>query len=196
MATQLLKNYLVYPCKVMGISQSYTGIYSHKTNLTGSPCDYPIDEAGNDTGRTWMFCPCDGMRIARITGVGASNTNTLWLESTSQVVMPLGLNYITLMVVHPEDDDLSKLKTGQIFKRGEPICREGKDGRASGNHFHFSFGCGKMIGLGWRQNNLGAWVITSTGGPVKPEAACYLDTNLTKVIKTQGIVFPKLPVEK
>ena len=35
----------------MTITQSYTGTYSHLTHTTGYPKDYPIDEAGKDTGR-------------------------------------------------------------------------------------------------------------------------------------------------
>ena len=34
-----------YPAKVMNITQSYKGSFSHSKNYNGSPRDYPIDEA-------------------------------------------------------------------------------------------------------------------------------------------------------
>lgn len=188
-----MKNYLIYPTKVMNITQGYTGSFSHSKNSSGTPKDFPIDEAGKDIGRDYIYCPCDEMKVTRIYGVGNSGTNTIWLTSTSKVDMPCGSDYITMMIIHPEDDDLSKLKVGQIFKRGEPMFREGKDGFATGNHFHIVFGKGNIVGNGWVQNNKSEWVLNTTNGTIKPEDACYLDSNFTKVINTQGIQFQTLP---
>ena len=42
---KLNKNYLTYPTKVMNISQNYASSYSHATHSSGTPKDYPIDEA-------------------------------------------------------------------------------------------------------------------------------------------------------
>lgn len=188
-------NTLTYPCKTMNITQSYTGSYSHAPNVSGSPKDYPIDEAGTDSGRDWFFCPCDEMQVVRITGVGNSYTNAIWMTSTSPVVMPCTTDSITIMLIHPEDDDLSKIKVGQKFKRGDKVCREGKDGNATGNHFHMSFGCGKIEGNGWKQNSKGAYVLTTTGISIKPEEACYLDSNFTTVKNANGIKFEALKGE-
>ena len=38
-------NYLIYPTKVMNITQNYSNSYSHAPHSQGTPADYPIDEA-------------------------------------------------------------------------------------------------------------------------------------------------------
>ena len=186
------KNYLTYPTKNLKITQSYKGTYSHSGNYNGNPCDFPIDEACAGSDREYMYCPCDEMKIKYIYGVGGKGTNTIWLESTSKVDMPCGTDYVTIMVIHPMDDDLSKLKVGQKFKRGEKMFREGTDGNASGNHFHISVGKGKYRN-GWVQNSRGNWVIDTVGGAIKPEQAFYIDRSFTKIYKTSDIVFKDLP---
>lgn len=188
-----MANYMVYPTKIMNITQCYTGTFSHSANNTGNPKDYPIDEACENSGRSYIYCPCDEMEVVRIYGVSNNGTNTIWLTSTSKVDMPVITDYVTMMVIHPEDDDLKKLKVGQKFKRGEPMFREGKDGNATGNHFHISFGLGKLYLNGWMENDKKAWVIRSSGGSLKPESACYLDPNITTVRNSQGIKFKTVP---
>ena len=184
-----MANYLIYPCKTMKITQNYLGTTSHYPHTVGHPKDYPIDEGCTDTGRDYMYCPCDKMKVKRIYGVGARGTNTLWLESTSKVLFADGTeDYFTLMVIHPNDDDLRKLKVGQTFTRGQQICREGKDG-ATANHFHFSGGKGKMSGTGWTANTRGKYVLTTTNGACKPELLFWIDTSFTKVISKGGISF-------
>ena len=188
-----MKNYLVYPCEVMRITQNYNGKTSHYPHTVGYPKDYPIDEGCADSGRSWFRCPCDKIQVKRIYGVGSRGTNTIWLQSTSKVYFPDGTaDYVTLLITHPEDDDLSKLKVGQTFVRWQKICREGKDG-ATGNHLHISVGKGKISGNGWVQNSRGKYVLTTTGGTFKPEKLFYIDRNLTKVISSGGLVFKSLP---
>ncbi len=153
-----MANYLIYPCKTMNITQRHDGTDSHTPNSSGSPADYPIDDACDDTGRSWMYCPCDEMEVVRIYGVGGDGTNTIWLRSTSEVDIPCGSDYVVIMVIHPEDDDLENLYVGQTFSRGDAMFREGKDGYATGNHFHFAAGAGDRSGNGWAKNNKGAYV--------------------------------------
>lgn len=186
-----MRNYLTYPCKVMNITQGYNGSASHKPHTTGSPKDYPWDEACGNTGRSPMYCPCDEMKIKRISTAG---TNTIWLESTSKVWLADGTQaYVTLMVTHPNDSDIKRLKVGQRFKRGELICYEGIDGGATGNHFHFSVGKGKVKSNGWKENSKGKWVLTCTDGTYKPEALFYIDPEFTTVKKSNGLKFKELP---
>lgn len=190
-------NYLIYPTKVMNITQDYSNSYSHSPHSKGSPADYPIDEACQDNGRDYFYCPCDEMQIAHIYGVNNSHkTNTIWLESTSKVIGPFGTDYVTILVTHPEDDDLSKLKEGQKFKRGQAIFREGMDGNATGYHFHMAVGTGKFIGSGWVQNNKGAWVHQTTGRQLKPEEAFYIDPSFTSIKRSNTITFQNLPTTK
>lgn len=187
------KNYLIYPIKNMNITQTYSGRSSHLAHTTGKPADYPIDEAGSGSGREYMYCPCDEMIVIRIYGVGNKGANTLWLQSADKVLFADGTSdYFTLMVTHPEDDDLRKLKVGQHFKRGEKICREGRDGNASGNHFHFSGGKGKMKGIGWSLSSTGKWVLSVENKTEKPENLFYLDRSFTKVIKNNSLIFKVL----
>ena len=189
------KNYLIYPCKVMRITQNCSGTVSHLPHKKGYPSDYPIDEGCEDGKRSYMYCPCDEMKAVRIYGVGSGGTNTLWLESTSPVLFADGTeDYFTLMVVHPDDADLKKLHTGQIFKRGEKICREGKDG-ANSNHLHLSGGKGRFKGNGWIKNSRGKWVLTVTGRACRPEALFFIDPYFTKVIDKKGISFRTLPAK-
>ena len=188
-----MKNYLVYPTKIMNITQNYNDSFSHKPNSTGKPIyDYPIDENCGTTGRDYFCCPCDEVEIKRIYGVGSSGANTIWLQSTSKVVFANGEeDYCTILVTHPNDDTLKPLKVGQTFKRKEKMFLEGKDGNATGNHFHISVSKGKFVPTGWKKNNLGAWCIT--GKPVKPEDAFFVDLEFTTIKKTNGLTFKTLP---
>lgn len=189
-----MKNYLTYPCKVMNITQGYTGNYSHSSHNIGSPKDYPWDEACSDYGRSPMYCPCDEMEIKRIYTKG---TNTIWFESTSKVYFADGTSdFITLMVTHPNDSDIKRLKVGQKFTRNAIICYEGTDGNATGNHFHFSAGKGKMRGNGWVQNSNKKWVLNCTNGAFKPEQLFYINKAFTTVKNANGITLKDLPKEE
>ncbi len=188
-----MKNYLVYPTKVMRITQTYLGETSHYPHTTGTPKDYPIDEACSDAGREWFYCPCDEMKLIRIYGVGNGGTNTIWLESTGKVdFADSTTDYFTIQITHPDDSDLKRLSVGQKFKRGEKVCLEGTDG-ATGNHLHMSGGKGKITGNGWVLNSKSKWVLSTTGGAFKPERLFYLDRSFTKVIDSKGLVFKELP---
>ena len=189
-----MKNYLIYPCKTMRITQSYRGTVSHLPHTTGTPKDYPVDEGCSDTGRDYIFCPCDEMKIRRIYGVGAKGTNTLWLESTQKVSFADGTqDYCTMLITHPDDSDLKSLKVGQSFSRKEKICREGKDG-ATAYHFHLSAGKGKFKGNGWVKNSKGKYVLDTTKGAEKPEKLFYIDESFTKIMDSKKLPFKALPV--
>lgn len=184
------KNYLTYPCKVMRITQTYNGTTSHLPHTTGSPKDYPFDEACTDAGREAYYCPCDEVKVVSLYTRG---TNTLWIESTSEVVCSNGKRGIFgCQITHPDDSDFKKLYVGKKFKRGELICYEGKDG-ATGNHLHISAGLGCIKGNGWVQNSKGKWVLTTTGKTYKPEDMFFIDKSFTKVIDSKGLKFKELP---
>lgn len=192
----MAKNYLTYPCQTMRITQSYTGTTSHLPHTTGTPVDYPWDEGCADSTRGYCYCPCDEMVVKRIYGVGNSGVNTIWLESTSEVYFADGTkDFVTMLIMHSNDDDLKKIKEGQKFKRKEKICREGTDG-ASANHFHFSAGKGKIKGNGWTKNSKGKWVLTTTGGTFKPEKLFYVDRAFTKPVNMKSLAFKDMPKEE
>lgn len=186
----------IYPSKVMNITQNYNGSTSHYAESHGKPYAYPIDEACSDGGRDYFYAPCD-LVIKRIYGVNNKGTNTIWLQSTSKVKLANGKeSYITIMVIHPEDDDLKKLKVGQIFKQFEKIFREGKDGHATGNHFHIEISdCefSKLLNHGWVENNKRQWVMTPNA--IKPEDAFFIDKSFTtKIKKNGGLKFKEISV--
>lgn len=188
-------NYATYPCSTMNITQTYNGNTSHIQCSSGTPFDFPTDEACENTGRSWMYCPCDEMEVVRLSGVNDSDhTNAIWLKSTSKVNMPIGEDYLVMMVIHPEDDDLGSIQVGQKFHRGDPMFREGQDGVATGNHFHISLGTGNgIVGTGWQRNNLEGWVLLPAGQPIKIEEGFYLDTSFTTVEDNKGITFINKP---
>ena len=187
------RNYLIYPCRTMRITQSYKGRTSHLPHTTGIPKDYPVDEGCSTAGRDYCYCPCDEMKIKRIYGVGTKGTNTIWLQSTSKVCFADGSeDYFTMLITHPDDSEIKKLKAGQTFRRKEKICLEGKDG-ASAYHFHFSGGKGKYKDNGWVKNSNGKWVLTTKNGTAKPEKLFFIDTEFTTVKDNKGLRFKELP---
>lgn len=183
---------LTYPFRTMRITQNYNGITSHYGHSHGTPCDYPVDEGGSDGGRDPIYAPCK-LIIRRIWGVGTDGVNTLFCESANKVKLANGkTDYVSFQITHPNDSDLRRLKVGQTIAKGAVLCYEGTDG-ASGNHIHLSVGRGKLSGNGWVKNSRGKWVLTTTGGTLKPEAAFFVDPAFTKVLDTAGIPFKKLP---
>ena len=190
------KNYLIYPLKTMRITQGYFGKTSHLPHTNGNKVDFPIDEGGTDTGRDYLYCPCDEMVVKRIYGVGSAGTNTIWLESVKKVIFADGSeDYCVLMVTHPVDDDLKKISFGQVFTRKEKICREGNDGTTA-HHLHLSIGKGKYFGNGWEKNSNGKWVLTVEGKTMKPEKAFFIDESFTKIKSSNGLTFKALIKEK
>lgn len=188
-----MANYLTYPVKVMNITQTYNGTTSHRPHWDyATPKDYPIDEACEDTGRSWFYCPCDEIEVVRVYGYKSSGVNTVWLTSTSKCDLACGSKkIISMQVTHMNDDDLGKLYVGQRFKRGEKMFREGTDG-ATGNHFHISVGDGKITNGGWVQNSKGKWVLSTTDGAYLPENAFWIDPSFTKIQCGGGLDWKKL----
>lgn len=186
------KNLFMAPMSVMNITQSYDGKTSHYPHMNSKTLyDFCIDLAGKDSGRDKFFCPVDELKVMNVYGVKKGGTNTVWCQSTKKVdFIDNTRDYITMQLTHMNDDDLLSLPVGHIFKRGEVMFREGKDG-ASGNHIHMSIRRGKYKAPGWAQNANGKWCCISTGIPIKPEEVIYF-TPETVIKKTQGLTFPVL----
>lgn len=54
----------MYPCKVMSISADYNDDYIYLDHSKGYPdgiYDWPWDDNCGDTGRSYIYCPCDEM---------------------------------------------------------------------------------------------------------------------------------------
>ena len=182
----MTKNYMIYPMKNMRITCNYQcGSHkNHNTNVLDNNIDYPIDDAGIDTGKDPIYCPCDEMKITAIRGIGDSNTtNTIWLVSTTPVIAPTFNDYAFMTLTHSNDEDINNLKVGDIFKRGDIICHEGTDGYSTGNHIHIT--CGRGYSNNWTVNSNHSLVIE--GDCLKPEDVFFLDKNFTKVLDTGNI---------
>ena len=142
-----------------------------------------------------MYAPCD-MVVKKVYGRGTSGVNTVWLESTAKVEFADGtVDYLTMMIIHPNDSDIKRLYEGMVIKKGAYVCYEGTDG-TSGNHLHIAAGSGHMSGSGWAQNANKKWVLTVTGTIKKPEDVFYIDTSYTTVKSKGGISFKTLPKSK
>ena len=188
-------NYLTYPLKIMNITQGYDDNFTHKRHSEGNLKDYPIDDACGSGNNSYFYCPCDEMIVKKVYGAGLRASNTIWLESTSPVVTPTFTDFITIMVVHPEDKDLRNIYKGKIYKRGEAIFPKGADGFATGPHFHITLGRGKMSGSGWAKNNLGLWILKTTEYNIKPEQGMFIDKNFTTVKNNRNLNFVDLTNE-
>lgn len=182
-------NYLTYPLKVMNITQGYNDNYTHKRHSDGNLKDYPIDDACGSGNNSYFYCPCDEMVVKKVYGVGLRASNTIWLESTTPVITPTFTDYITIMIVHPEDKDLKNVYVGRKYQRDEALFPKGADGFATGPHFHITLGRGKMSGSGWAKNNLGLWILKTTGYNIKPEHGMFIDKNFTTIKNTRNIEF-------
>lgn len=189
-------NYLTYPLKVMNITQGYNDNYTHKRHSEGNLKDYPIDDACGSGNNSYFYCPCDEMVVKKVYGVGLRASNTVWLESTTPVITPTFTDYITLMIVHPEDKDLKNVYVGRKYQRNEVLFPKGADGFATGPHFHITLGRGKMSGSGWAKNNLGLWILKTTGYNIKPEHGMFIDKNFTTIKNTRNIEFLSLNDEE
>lgn len=180
----------------MNITQGYNDNYTHKRHSEGNLKDYPIDDACGSGNNSYFYCPCDEMVVKKVYGVGLRASNTVWLESTTPVITPTFTDYITLMIVHPEDKDLKNVYVGRKYQRNEALFPKGADGFATGPHFHITLGRGKMSGSGWAKNNLGLWILKTTGYNIKPEHGMFIDKNFTTIKNTRNIEFLSLNEEE
>lgn len=185
-------NYLTYPLKIMNITQSYIGSYTHERHQKGNTKDYPIDDACGNGNNSYFYCPCDEMVVKKVYGVGLKASNTIWLESTTPVITPTFTDYVTIMIVHPEDKYLKNMFIGKIFHKHDKIFPKGMDGNATGPHFHITIGRGKFISGGWSKNNLGLWILKTTKENIKPEEAFFIDETFTTIKSTKNLNFLKL----
>lgn len=185
--------YFTYPFKKMSISQNYNQ-GNHKPHWYNSKNykDYPIDECCGTKGRDPVYAPVD-MKVLKIYGLNTTaTTNAIVLQTTSTVKTPIGDKTVIMTLTHPEESDIKKLKVGQIIKRGNIICYEGKDGKATGNHIHLTVGTGSYKGL--LKNSNGAWCFVETTTN-KPEDIFYVNTKFTKILNSDGINWKKVTTD-
>lgn len=179
-----------FPMETMRITQNYNGKKSHYNHSHGTPKDFPIDIAGAGAGQSACFAPVD-MKVTAIRGVGSGITNTIWLVSIEKVQTPTFTDYVFMTLTHWNDNDSAikrHNKVGDIIKKGQIICYEGRDG-ADANHIHLV--CGRGSADNWVKNDKGSWVIK--GNSLPPEQVMYINDDFTKCASSDGLVFKSMP---
>ncbi len=180
----------------MNITQTYNNDLSHEKSSRGKPSSYPIDEAGQDSGRDYFYAPCD-LIVKRVYGLGNNGANTIWLESLNPVKLANNTtSYVTIMVMHPNDDTLKSFKVGQTYQQKTQMFLEGTDGNTTGNHFHIEVANCRFSELknnGWVENSEESWVLSNNS--IKPEEAFFIDENFTTIKNTAGLNFKKLSAQ-
>lgn len=179
------RNYMIYPMKYMRITCRYDeGSHKgHNVDVVDGNVDYPIDDAGYDSSKDPIYCPCDEMKVVAIRGIGNPNiTNTIWLVSTTPVITPTFVDIAYMSLTHSDDDDIRNLYVGKIFKRNEIICHEGKNGTTA-NHIHITVG--KGYSDNWVENSNHKWIIK--GDAKLPQEVFFIDTNFTTILNNGNI---------
>ena len=69
---------------------------------------------------------------------------------------------------------------GQLFKRGESICREGADDGVKA-HFRFSLSKGSITNSGWIKNSNNAYVLAASNGASLANNGFYIDSAFTTI---------------
>lgn len=139
----------IFGMDTLRITQGYNGATSHKGRLA-------LDIAGKDGGREWFKAPFKGI-VKRTYG----NDHVVWLESCDKVKYADGTeDYMTIMVMHM--NDISGIKVGQVYNKGQNFYLEGTAGKATGNHIHIECGRGKFTGTGWWKNSDDKWCINNS----------------------------------
>lgn len=189
----MAKEYAVYPFDWMCITQRYDQ-GNHIPHWKGSKnySDKPWDEACKDGGRSY-FIPQNDFKVEQILGLGTNaTTNTVRLISVNKLTMPCGrTDYLKLTLTHMNEDNLRKVKVGQVLKKGSKILLEGTDGMmATGNHFHITANVGKYYGL--LKNTNGSWCFTYEKS-LLPQEAFYINSKFTKIRGANGVKFKEMP---
>lgn len=182
----------IFPMKVLRFSAIWKTSTPHKKcsgfgYKTTNYKDYPTDLVGADTGKDWVYAPCDLI----CTKVYNKASHGLWFRSTSKVKTPSGEKWLYIMAEHMST---SGFKVGKKYKQGAKLFTENMFGNATGNHIHWSMGISDKPYNGgfWTKNNHGAWVLRISGVTnVKINEALYVDTSFT-TIKDTRMTFKKV----
>lgn len=183
--------YAIYPFEEMRITQAHDegNHIPHWKDVTNYS-DKPWDEACKDSGRSY-FVPQNDYRIVEIKGLNTSTTNSVRLESVNKLKIPYKNELVILEITltHMEEEDIKQLKVGQIIHKGEKIIREGKDGNATGNHFHCTANIGKYYGMKCNNNN--KWVFCYEKS-LLPDEAFYINKNINTIYDSKNYNFKKV----
>lgn len=190
-----MKEYAIYPFRVMNITQNYDdGNHVPHWKNSKNHSDKPWDEACKDSGRSY-FEPQNDFIIEEVLGINSSTTNTVRLKSVNKLYIPYkkDADYLYITLTHMNEDNLKKVKKGDILKKGTKVLMEGTDGQATGNHFHITANLGKYYGL--LKNSNGKWCYTYDKS-LLPHEAFYVDSKYTTIKNSNGSKFKEKPTDK
>lgn len=130
------KEVLLFPLEYMYMSQDEGGDTSH----VGT---YNMDFLGwGANGRVYQ-CPYYAPCKCKLVRQNSSDASNIW-ESVNPVHTPLGVNKVTIMVVH--DDNLPH-SVGDVVNQGDILGHTGSSGYAYGDHLHLNVAIGTYDGM-------------------------------------------------
>lgn len=139
---------ILFPVKIMDITQSMNGGHSHKGTKA-------IDCGWVNENNKKLYAPFTG-KIVQI----KTDSNAVWLQSKEKVLFADGtVDYATVRTVH--DNDVSDLYVGKEIKQGDNYYKMGDHGNTTGIHVHIEISRGHVKGYA-PKNQYGNWEMPNT----------------------------------
>lgn len=139
---------ILFPVKIMNITQGMNAGYSHKGTKA-------IDCGWVNENNKKLYAPFTG-KIAQI----KTDSNAVWFQSKDKVLFADGtVDYATVRTIH--DNDVSDLYVGKEIKQGEYYYKMGNKGNATGVHVHIEISKGHVTGYA-PKNAYGNWEMPNT----------------------------------
>ncbi len=187
----MLKNYAVFPCRNIRITQDYYG-NSHKTqpNSTNGVKSYPLDIAFSGLKLTAF---ADKVKSIKMNGFyNESVLNQVFFQSVDKVYMANGdYDYITMLAGHSDDWDYTQNQIGTIYDRYQEMLDMGYD-EVTIDNTHLDIVVAKGKQNGWVLNSFGEYVLPNS---MKFEDVFYIDPKFNNIIDTKGINFKTIPTD-
>ena len=131
----------LFPLVSFIISQADTDTYSHVPSRY-----WATDYLGyNERGTRQLRAPCYAPVDMKLVWFDASYPVAIW-ESLTEVHMPYGIDYLTVLVYHDNDYANGVYHVGDIKRMGEIFNRTGtmNHGQTVGDHMHLETGRGRF----------------------------------------------------
>lgn len=180
--------YAIYPFEYIRITQTHAeGNHLPHWNPFKDYADKPWDEGVKDSGRSY-FIPQNDYIVDEI----ILSSYSVRLTTKNKVITPFKneADYLHITLTHIEQNDLKKLKVGQIIHKGEKLILEGKGG-ASAYHFHITANFGKYYGIKLNSNGKYCFVYDKS---LLPDEAFFVDLSFTQILNARIYNFKQVPI--
>ena len=180
--------YANYPFECMRITQRHDeGNHIPHWNPFIDYADKPWDEACKDGGRSY-FIPQNDYVVDEVLMLQRS----LRLSTINKVKIPYQEEPVILhlTLTHMKEEDLKKIKKGQIAKKGTKFILEGNEGGAYGYHFHCTANIGNYYDIKKNANGANCFVYDKS---LLPFEAFYVDESFTNVLDNNKYTFQVTP---